>query len=205
MTEEEGTKSHPLRRNRRRLCVSLTLLVLVLLLTLFIICLILALTLFKPKDPDARVLSTTITGVSPRVTLPVLHVELNLTLDLVVRVHNPNRASFTHSDGASHVTYRGIQVADADVAPGKVPSRGSEDMKYRLTVEADRLAEKAGSLATDVLSGGVGFDINTRLPGRVNFLGIIKRHAVAVSDCHIVVGFPRLKVKSQECNTRTKI
>ncbi|KAK1321574.1 hypothetical protein QJS10_CPA03g00021 [Acorus calamus] len=64
---------------------------------------------------------------------------------------------------------------------------------------------RAGSLATDVLSGGVGFDINTRLPGRVNFLGIIKRQAVAVTECHIVVGFPRLKVQSQECKSRTKI
>ncbi|KAL6597394.1 hypothetical protein ACP70R_046834 [Stipagrostis hirtigluma subsp. patula] len=43
------------------------------------------------------------------------------------------------------------------------------------------------------------------VPGKVTILGVFKRHAVAYSDCKLVFGVAELKVRSQECNGRTKL
>jgi hypothetical protein len=42
-----------------------------------------------------RVVSTQLSGIAPRLAFPAVSLQLNVTLLLVVPVHNPNPASFT--------------------------------------------------------------------------------------------------------------
>ncbi|XP_020580749.1 uncharacterized protein LOC110024899 [Phalaenopsis equestris] len=189
----------------RRPLPRLLLILLFLLILLIAIFVILALTLFRPRDPRTQLVSTTITGVSPRFSIPNLTLSINLTIALDILVYNPNRASFTHDHGSTRLLYRTAYIGDADVLPGRIPSHGSTHVQVSLTVDGSRLSGEAGNLVADALAGEVDFDAETRIPGRLKFLGFIKHHAVAISKCHVAVGFPNLKVRRQDCTQKTKL
>ncbi|XP_010922821.1 uncharacterized protein [Elaeis guineensis] len=199
----DSTSTHRRSRRRRRLlfCGGCLLLLIV----LGVVVLVLYLTLIKPRNLTTKLVSTRVAGVSPRITLPAVRIEINLTLDLDVLVHNPNRAAFDYREGHTILRYRGTQVGDADVAPGRVPQRGDGHLLLTLRVEGDRIAADLGSLIADLAAGELAFDSSTRIPGRLIFLGFIKHHAVVESECRVVIGIPNLKVKSQECSHVTKL
>lgn len=89
--------------------------------------------------------------------------------------------------------------------PGRIPPRGDANVQFKFQVEADRLVAKFLSLIADVAAGEVTFDSSSRIPGRVTVLGFIKRHAVAEAECHVAIGVPKLRVKSQQCSYKTKL
>ncbi|CAN6362093.1 unnamed protein product [Urochloa humidicola] len=198
------SKPPPPKKSRRCACVCLV----VTLASLAITLLVLFLTVLKVRDPTTRLVSTRLAGVAPRLrTFPTISLQLNVTLLLTVSVHNPNPASFTYdSGGHTDLLYRGAHVGDAEIDPGRIPSRGDGEVKLALTVQADRLAADLAQLVADVESGAVAMEASTRIPGRVSILGgLIKRHAVAYSDCSFVLGVADMKVRSQQCHDRTKL
>ncbi|GJN07140.1 hypothetical protein PR202_ga24942 [Eleusine coracana subsp. coracana] len=203
-----SSKPPPPPPTRRRLCIC-GLVTLAILTALAITILTLSLTLFRVRDPTTHLQSTRLTGVAPRVvTLPTPSIQLNVTLLLTVAVHNPNAASFSYLSGHTDLTYRGAHVGSAEIDPGRIPSRGDGEVTLALTVQADRiLAGDLGQLVDDVVgTGAMPLEANTRIPGKVSILGgIIKRRAVAYSDCKFVFGVAEMKVRSQECQDRTKL
>nr|CAD1817445.1 unnamed protein product [Ananas comosus var. bracteatus] len=196
-------KPRPGKRGRRCRCCLLCVAVGVA--ALGVLALVLALTLFRVRDPVTEIVSTRVSGIAPRVSLPAASIQLNVTLDLLVRVYNPNRAAFAHGVGRSALSYRGAAVGDAAVEPGRIPSHGTGLVRLTLTVEADRFAAQLGNLLGDVLAGQIPLDSETVIPGRVTILGFIKRHAVARSECHVDVGIPDLAVRSQNCTNKTQL
>lgn len=195
---------HRLRRRRRRCICCLVCLLVVLLLAAAAVAL--ALTIFKVRDPSTDLVSVRVEGVSPRITLPAVGIELNITLDLAVLVHNPNYAAFAHNaDGRTRLLYRSAQIGDAAVAPGRIPARGSETVHLATALEVDRIMTELGPLIRDVLAGSVAIDAETRLPGRVTVLGFVKLHAVAISRCHVVLAVSNLTVSSQDCTHSTRL
>ncbi|KAJ8649887.1 hypothetical protein MRB53_002910 [Persea americana] len=177
----------------------------ILLLFIFLLVLILALTVFKAKDPTTTLSSISVSGVSPRVSIPALNVQLNVSLDLIILVQNPNRASFTYGHGKSFVFYRQTQVGEADLPPGRVPSMGSERIGCRLTIQTEKFVSDLGPFIGDVMSGEVGLNATMRIPGKVTVLRVFKRHAVAVVQCHVAIGFPNLRIRGRECQHRTEM
>ncbi|KAH7672425.1 LEA14-like protein [Dioscorea alata] len=202
MTTASGDSHHRPPLLRRHRCFLISLVVIVLLIVLI---LILYFTLFRFHDPTTELISARVDGVSPSISIPAIRISLNLSLFLQIRVHNRNPASFTHSAGTALLFYNGVQVGDALVEPGRIPSKGSEILSCELTVQADKIAGDLTKLIGDLAAGEVGFDSSTRVPGRVKFLGLFKHHAVALSECHVVIGFPNIKVKSQACTQQTKL
>ncbi|KQK05708.1 uncharacterized protein LOC104583140 [Brachypodium distachyon] len=171
---------------------------------------ILVLTLFRPRPPTTELLSATATGAMPRVTLlPTISIQLNVTFLLVVRVRNPNAASFSFRPGdqpggsTARLYYRGAPVGEAAVPAGDVPSRGEATLRMDMTVQGEKVAAAAGlgALVGDVLAGEMEFEARTDVKGRVTFLGFVKRSAEARSVCRIVVGVVDVKVRRQECHT----
>jgi hypothetical protein len=195
-----------LRRRRGCLCCACLLVTLVLLAVLL---LILFLTVLRVRDPTTRLVSTQLVGVAPRLTFPALSIQLNVTLLLTVSVHNPNPASFSfRSGGHTDLTYRGVHVGDAEIDPGRVPSKGDADVKLALTLQADQFVSSADAMAkliSDVEAGSLPLEASTRIPGRVAVFGVFKRHAVAYSDCSFVFGIAELGVRSQQCSDHTKL
>nr|DAD38539.1 TPA_asm: hypothetical protein HUJ06_012861 [Nelumbo nucifera] len=173
--DPESKQQQEIKKRRWRI---LAVAVILSVLTLLVLCVILAFTVFKLKHPRTQLVSATVDGVAPRVSFPALKIELNITLDLEILVENPNRASFKHGPGKSLVFYRGKQVGEVDLAPGRIPARGSETIRARLTIEADEFVSELGNLIRDVSSGEL---------------------------CQVAIGFPDLRVRRQECRNKTKL
>ncbi|XP_074559608.1 uncharacterized protein LOC141815557 [Curcuma longa] len=205
-TESKQEDNHAPRRRRRRRLRLLGLISLLLLILLTVIAVVLALTVFKIREPSTVLVFVRVLGASPRISLPAMRLDLNLSLELNVRVHNPNYASFSHgSGGLTRLRYRGAQVGEAAVAPGRVPARGTEMVRLAATVEVDQNLTEAGQLVQDVASGVVAIDAETRMPGRVTVLGFVRLHAVVTTNCRVVFGVANLSVTSQQCTHDTRL
>lgn len=192
----------PMKGQRKRRCLIAIGAILLLILLLFIILLILALTVFKAKQPTTKLQSAKVDGIAPRLTLPNISFQLNLTLDLKILVKNPNHASFKHGTGKSLLLYEDSQVGEADIYPGLIPATGSTTLTTRVTIQVDDFASKITSLISDIIGGHLVLETRSKIPGRVNFLGIFKKHIVASSDCEFTIGFPSLKITKQECKNK---
>lgn len=204
--QEEQRQDTGKHRRFRRPCLLIAVILLLLLLLIAIVVLILALTVFKVKEPRTQLLSASVEGISPRLSLPVVRVQINMTLSLQIRVENRNRASFRHGMGQSTLCYGDDKVGEADIYPGLIPAMGSATMGCRLTLLVDELASAAMPLVRDVLADGLlVMEARTRVPGRVSiFGGLIRKHAVAISLCQFTIGFPDMKIRSQDCQHKTK-
>ncbi|KAM7276662.1 hypothetical protein ACFE04_018528 [Oxalis oulophora] len=191
---------------KRKRCMIAFGFIAVLLLLLFIIALILAFTVFKPKQPKTDILSASVSGVAPRISFPAINFQLNLTLDLQILVYNPNHASFKHGYGKSYIFYQSTQVGDADLYPGLTPAMGNETLPARLTLQLDKIvSSNMSGLISDVMGGEIELQTDARIPGRVTFLGFIKKHVVATSKCQLFVGIPAMKVLNQTCKSKTHL
>ena len=82
---------------------------------------------------------------------------------------------------------------------------GSTTFSCRLIVQIDELVSNITALVSDVLDGKLVLDTGIQIPGRVTFLKIFKKHAVATSECHFTIAVLALKIKSQKCKTKTKL
>lgn len=209
MTEYNTDDVDPLRNdtkhmNRRRCLIALGVLLLLLLL-LFITILILFLTFFKYKKPKIQLLSADVDGVAPRISIPMVQIQINLTLNLEFLVKNPNHASFKHAQGKSILLYQGTQVGDADIYPGHIPATGSATLPSRLVVRVDQLASNFMTLMAEVMANNLVMETDTRIPGKVILLGIFKKHAVAESRCQITIAVLDMNITSQICNIKTKL
>lgn len=194
-----------MKRKRRRRCLMALGIPLILIFLLFIIILILALTVFKTKSPSTKLVDASLDGVAPSVSLPAAQIELNITINLKILVKNPNHFSFKHGQGKTYLLYQGNQVGEADIYPGKIPATGSATLPVRLTLEADELASKLTSFITDVIGGQLVMQTNTRVPGRINFLGIYKKHVVVVSECQLQIAVPDMNITDKACKDKTKL
>ncbi|KAF7825381.1 Late embryogenesis abundant protein [Senna tora] len=200
MVSHESTK----RKKPRRVIVVIGS-VLLLLILLFVVALVLLLTVFKTNDPTTQLVSATLDGVASTVSLPAVQLRLNLTLDLKILIHNPNYASFKHGQGRSDLYYRDNKVGETDIYAGLVPAKGSATLACRLTLQVEKLASDVDALIGDIMDGQLSLDSFTRLPGRVSFFGIFKKHVLALSECHFTFGIPDMKVRSQTCKSTTKL
>ncbi|XP_019465140.1 PREDICTED: uncharacterized protein LOC109363355 [Lupinus angustifolius] len=192
-------------KKRRRRCVICIGVLILLLIIILIVSLILAFTFFKTKEPKLKLVSATLEGIAPRISLPVIDIQLNVTLDLKILVENPNRASFKHEQGKSILLYKGNQVGETEIYKGYIPAKGSATLPCRLTLEADELASNVTTLIEDLMRGKLTVDAVTRIPGKVTLLGFIKKHITANSYCQFTFGISDLKIESQICKTKTKL
>ncbi|KAF4356896.1 hypothetical protein F8388_003191 [Cannabis sativa] len=203
-TAENNSSKKALKARRRRCLIAVGATIIVLILVIFIVILVLALTIFKPKQPITKLISTTVVGVTPHLTLPVVQLELNITLNLEILVKNRNYASFRHNGGTSLLFYGNNQVGNADIFPGNIPARGSATLTCRLVIEVDQIVgPDLSGLISAVLSGQLPMETRTNIPGNVTFLGLIKKHVVAVSTCQFTVGLFDMKIANQVCDSET--
>ncbi|KAL9236077.1 hypothetical protein vseg_010784 [Gypsophila vaccaria] len=193
----------PKRKRWLRLCMCLCL---IKLLVVVVVVVVLLLTVFKVKQPKIQLVSTTVEGIAPRITLlPAMKIDLNVTLNVTILVTNPNHVSFRAAEGKAQLLYMGDEVGDVDIDPGLVPSKGSSILVCVLVLEASRFADSGVmSLIRDITDGELDLEVKTRIPGRAKVL-FFKKHVVTSSDCKIGIGFPDMKIVNQDCHQHTKL
>ncbi|MED6170585.1 hypothetical protein PIB30_032491 [Stylosanthes scabra] len=191
------------KMKKKRNCLIFIAVTMALVVVLAITIIILAFTLFKTKDPKTEIVSATLEGISPKITFPAINIQLNITLDLKIRIQNKNHASFKHQEGTSVLLYKGIEVGQTDLFPGLIPSMGSETLRSRLTLEADKVvSHNVTGFVADLMAGEITMNTFTVIPGRVSFLGFIKKHIVAKNNCEFTIAVPDFKIQNQVCKTK---
>ncbi|KAG0502821.1 hypothetical protein HPP92_002893 [Vanilla planifolia] len=186
---------------RRRRCILISVAVLLSLVLLFVI---LGVTVFRVRQATTTVNSVKLGGFHAGFNIPNLGVDINVTLDLDITTHNPNHASFRYGDGSAALFYRGAQIGEAAIPPGKIEAVSSNRMNVSVTIFAGRLIGNS-AVYSDVISGTVTFQTSTRLPGRVSVIGIFKHHVVTYSSCDVTVKVSSRSVENTSCRYKAKL
>ncbi|VAH84726.1 unnamed protein product [Triticum turgidum subsp. durum] len=184
-------------RRRFRVCFLVSLAVL-----LAVAVVVLAITALRPHPTDTTISTIRLTSMSLSPGL-----SLNVTLDVVLSIRNPNPvASFAHGAGRAEVYYHGALAADANVPPGRISAGSTNVVTVRLTVLADRLAGYAPQMYGNVFgsAGDVSLTVRTTVPGTVTVVGLLRHHAVVLTVCDVVVSVRRPGAQSSSCHYRTK-
>ncbi|CAN6346102.1 unnamed protein product [Urochloa humidicola] len=156
-----------------------------------VIVLVLALTVFKVKDPRLTMNNVWLTAISsgPGSGGIASPVATNATIVADVSIKNPNAAAFKFSRSETDVYYKGQTVSVAYAPAGTARAHRTLRMNVTVDLLADRL--------TRVMNGtglvfGQEYDIDTytEINGRVNVLGIVKKHVGIKLNCSIVIEVP---------------
>ncbi|KAH6776860.1 hypothetical protein C2S52_007718 [Perilla frutescens var. hirtella] len=180
------------------ICLSVT----ATLLSLGLLFLILGLTVFKPRRPTISITSVAVSHLDFALDLARLRVLLNVSLDSVISVHNPNRVGFKYHRGDAILSHRGNQIGDVPVPAGKIGSRETRSLNLTISVMADRIASDS-ALFTDVVSGVVPFRAYVRLSGKVRIVFSI--HVTAYSTCDVDLVLSNQTISNLKCHYRTKL
>lgn len=108
------------------------------LLLLAILFLVLVLTVFKPRTPRIDVLSATLDGISPFITLPVMRIELNVSLPQPPYPHLQHEPCMLLSGMGFReavLFYRGMRIGEAELSPGEIRGMGSSEHRGQLTIQ----------------------------------------------------------------------
>lgn len=192
------------RRRRKRLCATCCAITCCLVVLVVVVVVILAFTVFKVKKPRIHVESVSVQSFTANIEgiLPP-RVSVNLTLDVVVSVENPNKASFRYTNSTADIFYRGDEVGYFPIPSGEIASNGMEQISSTLVVLADRLVATS-DLLSDFRSGYITFTTTTDISGRVKIL-IIKKHVDTSTECNVTVSVGSRSVNNTVCSYRIRL
>ncbi|EPS59709.1 hypothetical protein M569_15096 [Genlisea aurea] len=190
------------RRRRRSICCCCVCFFLAILLGLGVMAFSLGFTFFKPKDPVITVDSISLADVDFAVDAPRLRVLLNVTIDAVVTVENPNVIGFRYGNSTGLMLYRGTTVGEVPIPGGRIEGSSRRLWNLKLALMADRLLHDP-NFFSDAVSGVMGFQIAVTLPGKVTV--IVDVDLVAYAICDVEIHLLARRMLTQTCFYRTKL
>lgn len=144
--------------------------------------LVLWLAVLKPKQPKITTQELTLKHLN----LEIDPLHLDVTLGLLLTIHNPNHASYTYENSTANVTYRGSPAAEAPLQHDTIPARGDHDISTDVVLNVDSLVTNPG-FPGDLGAGCLNFTSSTTLHGKAKVLNLFKIKATTYSTCHISV------------------
>nr|GMC90962.1 late embryogenesis abundant protein At1g64065-like [Ipomoea batatas]GMD86364.1 late embryogenesis abundant protein At1g64065-like [Ipomoea batatas]GME20573.1 late embryogenesis abundant protein At1g64065-like [Ipomoea batatas] len=174
-------------RRGLKICCAVTA---VLILVIAAVLITLYFTIFKPKEPKIVTQLVTLEHIK-LVPIPGLlpipvSFHLNITLGLLVTVHNPNYGSFRYQNSTAYITYRGVQAAQAPIHEDNIPARAQHNVSTDVVVMADKVISDTYFLG-DIFNGSLNFSSSTKLHGKATIFKIFKLKATTFSTCDISV------------------
>ena len=154
-----------------------------------------------PTDPASSLMS--LMAGSP---LNLTNVRMHVRVDVEVMVYNPNRASFRYTSGMSHLYYRGMEVGQAAVHPGRIGARGFEALNttMSLNVTASSLLNNP-NLFLDVAAGSFPMYATAHVSGHINFLNVFKHHARTSTLCTMSVSIALRTFENLTCTYKVRL
>lgn len=176
----------PLYRPRRRVLTVGTVVAPILLL---FSCLLLAGTafIFWPSQPEIELEHWKLNGISfeskeeGRSIIPVVY--LNISLDVVLQIKNPNFVGMYYDFLKVEILYRGSYIGDAKLKGGHILARGTVLVPAILNLEAREILESAVELLADIARGEVPLTTHIKIVGAVDFQAV--RPHIDVSNCYL--------------------
>ncbi|KAL3517223.1 hypothetical protein ACH5RR_024125 [Cinchona calisaya] len=168
------------------------------------IIIILIFTVFKVKDPVIKLNGVTVNKLELLNGTTTPKPGSNMTLTADVSVKNPNYATFKYKNTTTTLFYRGTVIGEARGPPGKSKARRTMRMNITIDFIMDRLTNHP-MLNSDVGSGLLPMSSFTRVGGRVNMVGIVKKHVVVKMNCSIAVNITSRTIQDQKCKRKVKL
>ncbi|GLT41692.1 hypothetical protein SLA2020_157360 [Shorea laevis] len=175
------------------------------LLAVGLVILILALTVFKPKNPVTKINSVALRNLEVGLDLPRLGVSLNVTLDVDVSVKNRNKVGFKYKNSSAELNYRGKLVGEVPIPAGEISPDETVGMNLTVTVMADRLLSDSSQLLSDVRSGVLPINTQTRISGKVKLLNLFKIKVVSTTSCDVKIFISNRTTGDQDCKYKTQL
>ncbi|KAD1722738.1 hypothetical protein R6Q59_026305 [Mikania micrantha] len=201
VTATPAGDDRPSRNSKRRRCICLSVTLSVLAVALII--LILALTVFKSKKPITTVNSVAIKDVNATVNLLPLKISINISLDIMISVKNPNRIGITYRNSFAVIRYKRRDVGNIPIPAGKIGSGETKRMNLTVTVFADRLLSDI-DVYGDVISGNFPLSTYTRISGKIRILNMFNIHVSSTSTCNLKIDILNRKIVDQSCHYKNK-
>lgn len=162
----------------------------------------LSLTVFKPKQP---VITAHTVGLE-NLHFPIFpggHTEVNITIEMVITIDNPNYVSFKYGNTTAYVTYHETNVAEFAIEEHLVHAHAN----LTVTTSADFMLSKLISspyFLNDFSSGCLNLNSTATLNGQASLLKIFKLHFRALSSCEILF-FIHSKHVESKCKSKLKL
>lgn len=192
----------PLYRPRRRVLRLQTIVAPILIL---FSCLLLAGAAFVlwPSQPEVELEHWELNGINfdskeGKSIIPVVY--LNISLDVVLRIKNPNFVGIYYDYLKVEICYRGSYLGDAKLRGGHILARRTELVPAVLNLEAREILENAAELLADIACGEVPLTTHIKIIGDVDLQAF--RPHIDVGDYNLEI-IPSLdSVCCQDCKAR---
>ena len=193
-------KRKNLRRRKLLKCCGFAAAILVL---VAIVIIILAFTVFRVKEPIIKMNGIFVTHLDLlNGKTPKPGTNVSLTAD--VSVKNPNVASFVYSNTTTSLLFHGAVVGEARGPPGRSAARRTVRMNISVDIITDRVLDSPNLLG-DIGSGLLRMSSYSRVPGRVNILGLVKRHVVVKLNCTMALNISSQAIQEQKCKRKVDL
>ncbi|KAH7533042.1 hypothetical protein FEM48_Zijuj04G0088000 [Ziziphus jujuba var. spinosa] len=157
----------------------------------------LSLTIFRPKQPAITAHPVGLENLHFSIT------EVNITIEMVITIDNPNYVSFKYKNSTAYVTYHETVVAEVPIVEQLVPAHAN----LSITTSADFMMSKLilnPYFFNDFASGCLNFNSTAILHGEASLLKIFKLHFKASSWCGILF-FVNSKHVESNCKNKLKL
>ncbi|KAJ8748960.1 hypothetical protein K2173_013398 [Erythroxylum novogranatense] len=201
--DETGTSSPNSKKPRERRLIKLCWCITAFLVIVAIVVTVLIFTIFRVKDPIIKMNGVTISKLELiNGTIPDPKSNITLLADLSVK--NPNLASFKYSNTTTSIFYHGGLVGEVRGPPGRAKPRRTMRMNLTVDIMTDRLISDP-NLFADVSSGVVTMTSFSRVPGKMKFLKIIRKHVTVKMNCSLELNVLSQKIHTQKCNRKVDV
>ncbi|XP_024401731.1 uncharacterized protein [Physcomitrium patens] len=185
----------PLYRPRRRVLRAQTIIMPIIIL---FSCLLLAGTAFVlwPAQPQIELEHWKLVGINfdtkeeGRSIIPVVY--LNISLDVVLKIKNPNFVGIYYDFLDVEIQYRGSYLGNAQLKGGHILARRTVLVPAILNLEAREILENASELLMDIAHGEIPLTNHIKIVGAVD-LQVVRPHIDVHVSCDVVVD-PKTKL-----------
>ncbi|MCO5597360.1 hypothetical protein L7F22_051436 [Adiantum nelumboides] len=192
----KGAKASYKHRQRQKQVACMV--VLALLVAVVALLAVLYFTNFRPKDPKVEVPTMQLLSLYTA-GYPAAITSANLTLNLQLSLHNPNKAPFYLLGGSSaSLLYYGAAVGSTSLPPVTILAQSSTALSAALTVDGPTPLGGPHMYA-DVASSLLQVSTSVTILGKVTTLNIFSHHSKVVSNCDVSVSLDVRGIEAFTC------
>nr|GMD37279.1 transmembrane protein 106C [Ipomoea batatas] len=152
-----------------------------------------------PSGPDVSVARLKLQGFK----IHLIPLSIDITLDLSVKVRNPNFYSIDYTSLVVWIGYRGKQLGNVTSDKGHLQARASSYINATLELEGVEIFSDVLSIIEDVSKGSITFDTVTLINGQLD-LYFFHLPLEGKVSCEIVVDTNNQTISSQDCYPEVK-
>ncbi|KAI3919385.1 hypothetical protein MKW92_053421 [Papaver armeniacum] len=197
---DANAKGSKLRRMKYVTCCGFCTAIILIVLAVF---LALLFTLFL-RDPEIKMNKLTVVKLKFFNGTTIPDPKFNVSLVADVSMKNPNAATFKYGNSTTLLYYKGNQIGEIPIPPGRAKPRRTQQMDLPFELDTANLYTTPG-IQSDAVSGVLDMTSKTRVVGKMKIFGITKKNILVKMDCEMSFNLTSLSIIDQKCKTKSSI